>query len=118
MARRGHGPESFRHLALEPEVARPVGVGDAVAEVDHGIGARLGDEAPELREQRQRRRPLLGEMVVAVMDIGDEHEPDGGHEAVLRRDQRAARVMRPARKSSTYGMCPGSGFQLTDRLRP
>ena len=41
------------------------------------VEGRLGDEAAELRHQRQRLRADLGEAVLAVMDVGDEGEAQG-----------------------------------------
>ena len=55
-ARHGDRREGVRDLLLEPEIGRMVAVGDAVAEIDHGIGPGLRDEAAKLGHQRQRLR--------------------------------------------------------------
>jgi hypothetical protein len=65
-------------------------------------------EAGELGHETKRRGAALGQAVGAVVDIGHHGETNRGNAAG---HQRAAWVMWPARKSSTYGIWPGSGFQ-------
>ena len=52
-------------------------VGDAVAEVDHGIGRASATKRPNSASSGSAADPFFVKMVVAVMDIGDEREADG-----------------------------------------
>ena len=86
--------ERFGHLAGEHEIAVPVAVGDAVAQIDHRIRPRLRHEAAELGQKGQRGAAQLGHVVAAVVDIRHHGNTHGHHQLALN-------ISLPARKSST-----------------
>ena len=79
-ARLPHRPELGRDLGHQGAVGGTVDVGDAVAEVEHGIRPAAVGEVEEAPQQRQGGRAALGAGVGAVVDVGDDRELQGvGH---------------------------------------